>query len=272
VHRICTNRPNFNEDHHESLIAIVKGKVEKTGKVFYFTDSAIDEYCETKGMMGDAKKLRTSLANKYRAENDPLPDGALTYLEELWLENNYNFHDLSLSEQSTQLLKGHACEDDAIKLLSQRYGIEMGKNEERKVIDFLTGECDVTYSNVIRDVKVPETWKGFRSKKGITTQYHWQLIAYCHLYNCNAAYLDYVFMPVPEELMSRYCKGMTDAETEKFFDTQESIKCLLPHQRIKTYRVETNIHDDIQFMLSRLAKAKEYYETLTYEKCMKMAA
>ena len=277
AYRICSHRPKFDENAHNALIHELKGKVgAKLGKHdnlpldHKFGREHLDMYCETAGLITIAKKVRTSMENKIKAEQDPLPDGAKTYLQERWLELNCNLHDFSTTEGTSQILKGNVCEEDAIKVISQQYGIPMKKNEDRKVFNFLTGECDVQYENVIRDVKVPETWKTFRSKDGITLTYYWQLVSYCYLYDKTKAYLDYVLMPTPEEMIPMLTKGLSERELENFWATEETIINLPLHQRVKTYKYEGNLVDDIAFLESRLIKAEEYYETLTYEICMKM--
>jgi hypothetical protein len=134
----------------------------------------------------------------------------------------------------------------------------------------MSGECDLIYGKVIRDIKVPQNWSSFKSKTGIPLVYHWQLIAYCILYEANQAYLDYILMPTPHELIPKFVRGFSGEDCDKFDETEAAIMSLTLAQRVKTYRVQSDIAADITFLESRLVKAEEYYETLTYEKCMKM--
>ena len=271
AYSICTNRPSFNEDEYNAIYEKVKEKVEKKGQVFSLLN--IEDYCGMAGVMTDAKKLRTQIEKKYNAEHDPLPDGAKTYLEERWLELNYNFHDFGTTDSMPQIEKGNICEEGAIYLVGQRYNLAIEKNPNpAEGRGFLIGSYDVKYANVIRDIKVPETWKSFRSKTGIALVYYWQLIAYCLLHDCTSAYLDYVLMPYPEEMVPRIVKNYSEEEKLKFVQVQNAIRNLDPKDRIKTYKVEGDIQADIEFLESRLEKAEAYYDTLTYAKCMKMAA
>ena len=139
-----------------------------------------------------------------------------------------------------------------------------------KVKGFLSGECDIKYNTSIRDTKCPETWESFRNKSGIETAYYWQLIAYCYLYDCSSAFLDYVLMNTPEELIADYVKNFSEDEYQRFLLTEKAISKLPLEHRVKTYALECDLESEIEFMLSRLKKAQEYYETLDFETCMNL--
>jgi|VirMetMinimDraft_7_1064189.scaffolds.fasta_scaffold00418_24 hypothetical protein len=270
AYSICTNRPNFDEGAYFQILEKVKTKVQKKKETFSL--AKIDDYCMTPGIATDAKSLKSQMTQKYNAEHDPLPDGAKTYLEERWLELNYSFYDFSIGDGLFKIMKGNLCEDGAIELLAKYYKMSFEKNGTRMSLDFLTGEADIIVSSqeIVRDVKVPETWKTFKKKKGIPLQYHWQLIAYCLLYNCTSAYLDYVLMPIPEEMLNTYAKNFSEKEMLRFEKEQKSINNLPIEYRIKTYKLQGDIQEDIMFLESRLKKAKEYYDSLTFSKCMKL--
>lgn len=269
AYSICTNRPEFNEDEYYAELSKLKAATAKNK--ISFNIKSLDKYCETDGIKTQAKKVKALVNKKYLAENDPLPDGAKTYIEERWLELNYDFYDFSVSDGMSQIMKGNICEEPAIDLLSKYYNYKFKKNSERKTFDFIAGECDlhIPERSTIRDVKVPETWKTFRKVQGIPLNYHWQLVAYCYLYGCSNAYLDYVLMPIPEEMIESFTRNFSDRELEKFLKEQEQIKTLALKDRIKTFKVTKDIQADIIFLESRLKKAKEYYDSLTYRKCMK---
>lgn len=270
AYSICTNRPNFNEAEYTA--ALDKFRTKVIAKLGQFDIRKIDEYVETSGLITDAKKIKILLTKKYLAEEDPLPDGAKSYLEKRWLELNYNFYDFSVRDDSIQILKGNVCEDEAIKVIGERYNFEVTKNEKSKSIPFLSGTCDMTYNSVIRDCKVPQTWKTFRKVTGIPPIYYWQLVAYCILWECSNAYLDYVLMPVPGELIPNFIRGYSEQEVEKFYREQDTIKNLPLRHRVKTYKIHSNLEIEKSFLKSRLEKAEAYYNSLTYEKCMKMFA
>jgi len=267
IHRICTNKPYFDPVEYAHTEQDFIATLEKK-KLIYEPDQ-IDLYCETDGIKTKAQKLRGLMEKRILAEEDPLPQGAKTYLQELWLEANCNFYDLSLNPDDPKLLKGNMVEDDAIELVGNLYQLNIKKNDNRIVKGNITGECDVTYNTVVRDAKCPENWASFRKKTGIEIAYFWQLVTYCYLYDCNEAYLDYILMKTPRELIDIMCIGKDATYKEKLIASNDAIDNLTLDQRVKTYQAE-NIQSSIEFLLSRASKAEEYYNNLTYEECMNM--
>jgi hypothetical protein len=270
VHRICTHRLTDNTVQLNNSLALLEEKVQKKGLIFNLDD--IETYTTTQGIMTVAKDF-ISEKDKYEAWiKDELPAGAKTYMKELWLQNNYNFVEFSLNEEGYATRKGKIVEERAIKLIAQYYNLDIVKHEGRLEIDFLTGECDVLYNNgvnnVIRDNKSPISWSTFKNKTGITSDYYWQLIAYCYLYYATEAYLDYTFMPTPIEILDDVKDVLGEEEYQAHLLMNASIEDLEISQRIKTYKLNTDIQSEIEFMKSRIVKCKNYYDTLDYERCM----
>lgn len=271
VHHLCTYKPNFDSQEYERVEKEMKKKVEAKG--FKFSYQNLDIYAETRGLVTIVKDFKKLVEKKYLAEEDPLPDGAKSYLQLLWLEDN-GFHDLSLLESNVALMKGHIVENQAIKLIGETLGLNLKKNEIRKTKGVLSGECDIVYKidnhKIVRDNKSPETWKSFRNKNSnIETSYYWQLVAYKHLYDAQETWLDYTLMNTPREIIEIIGKNMSDSELQKLFATEEIISNLKPLERIKSYQIIIP-EEDTEFMLKRLEKAKEYYDHLDYNTCMGM--
>jgi hypothetical protein len=263
VHKICTNRPVFDPALLESL------EQQILSKDATYTRETVWQFTQTRGVMTIAKDIIKQLENQRLVEADPLPEGAMSYLQELWLEEN-GFYDFSVRENLPQFVKGKTCEEEAIALIGEVYNINISKNVERVTKDFITGECDIQYGTVIRDCKIPESWKTYRNKQGIPSEYYWQLIAYCYLYDKTEAYLDYVLMPTPDNLIDYELKGLTDVEKEKYLAMQAKILTLTPKQRVKTFPLIVDLQKEIDFLCSRLMKAKEYYNTLSLEICLRL--
>jgi len=273
VHKITTNRPFFDGKGFAKLQAEFKQKVEKKG-INYIEDRGFaEDMVSTPGLKTIAEKIITGFENIHLTLIDPLHAGAQTALQELYLEKNYGFYNMSIKGNDPALKKGVLVEDDSISLLGNHLGIWLTNNKERVSNEeyFLTGEADVLYDNVVRDIKSPLNWATFRKKDGIETAYHWQLIAYCLLYEKTEAYLDYILMPMPKEMIIEQTKYMNSIESEKFVNYNFKIGNMEPKQRIKTYVIDPiKIKKDIEFLKRRLIKAKAYYETLNYNICMKM--
>lgn len=275
LYRICTNRPVNNI---EDLNAAKNKLIEKVNsKQIVFSEEDIDTYLTTQGLMTVAKDY-LSEKEKYRTYvKDELPIGAKTYMEELWLEINHGFTNISFGEEVLATKKGKLVEDDAISLVGKLYNLVLCKNTERVYKGFLTGEADVVFTDlwgdkVIRDNKSPLSWSSFRKKFGIPPEYYWQLIGYCYLYDARIAYIDYTFMPTPLSILDEMKERMGEETYQLHIQTNESILNLTPLQRVKTFALDTyrygTIESEIEFMLGRLERCHEYFNNLTYEICM----
>lgn len=270
LHRVCTNRPVNNI---ESL-NLAKSKLSEkvTSKKMEFLEENIDSYLTTQGLMTLAKDY-ISERDKYNSYlKDELPVGAKTYMKELWLEVNCGFIPASFGDDPISLRKGKLVEEDAIKLVGELYELPLTKNEVRIENGFLTGEADVVYMNlfdkVIRDNKSPVSWSSFRTKIDIPTEYYWQLVGYCYLYGAKEAWLDYTLMPTPKELLDDIKEKLGEEGYNLHLQMNENILKLEPKQRVKTFKLDSNLEEDITFMLKRLKSCEEYYNNLTYNTCM----
>lgn len=269
VHHICTYKPVFDQKEYDKVEKDLQKKVESKSMEFSYQN--LDIYLNTPGLKMITKDFYKQVDKKKLFKEDPLPDGAKSYLQLLWLQDN-GFNDLSLLESNIALMKGNMVEKQAIKLIGEVLNLNLKKNEVRKTKDNLSGECDIVYKidgyKIVRDNKSPETWKSFRNKNSnIETTYFWQLVAYKYLYDADKTWLDYTLMNTPREIIEIIGKNMTEQELNKLFKTEEIISKLKPRQRIKSYKIDI-LDDDINFMVKRLEKAKEYYSHLDYDICM----
>ena len=267
MHRICTNKPKFDQAEYDRKEQDLLAVLDKKGLVY--ESDQIDTYCKTQGIMTKAKAFKTQQELKVLAEEDPLPTGAKTYLQELWLENHYEFYEVSTPSDDPKFLKGHAVENGAISVVGQLYKLEIEKNTQRITKGIITGECDVKYDRVIRDTKCPEDWKSFRKKTSLEIAYYWQLVTYCYLYDCDEAYVDYVLMKTPQDIFDMMVRYHPPKDVLKLQRSNDSIESLPLNQRVKTFKAE-GIKQNIEFLINRAAKAEAYYNSLTYEQCMNM--
>lgn len=267
VHSICTNKPTFDKETFDAKHKALKDKVGDE-----FSETKLKEYSETRGIITLAKDFQKELEKKRLFLTDPLPEGAKTYLKELWLEENYGFVDTSLGGDALPLLKGNLVEDDAIKLIAKGIGVPLEKNTETVIKGFLAGTCDVKYIQLvkrIRDNKSPITWKTFKSKNRIETPYYWQGIGYCYLYDAKVMHVDYTLMPDPEPVVDAMIKKLSESQVEKYMLMQEKIKSMSVSERWKTYEIdEETVAREIKFLKARLEKSEKYYKSLTYNECM----
>lgn len=269
AHRICTSRPVFDQSKYDAAFKDCKEAVEKKKEDFKI--EKLQEYTETVGIATKAKALQKEIDNKILVQQDPLPAGAYNYLQCLWLEENGFISHSNFGFQPTALLKGTHCEQMSIDGLNQYYKISLSKCDRRLTKGFLSGECDIEEIDTISDVKNAETWETYRNVEGISTEYHWQLVAYCYLYEKAKAQLVYTLNVFPEELIPIVTSRYSEEQLMLFHKGEEFIRNLDFKYRHKIYHIESDvIKNDIEFLKSRLVKAEAYYKTLTIEKCLRL--
>lgn len=269
IHRICTFKPEFDLKKHLEIEESIINTLQLYGIVFKLDDLKIYEKDKRFNLL--IKTYIKSLSNKKEKENDELSNGAKKYLEDLWLELNYNFYeDSKFGTEPIACTKGILGEEEGIEIINKFYNLKCKKNEITITKDFITGTCDVFYINdknkkVVRDNKSPVNWRSFKNIVELPECYYWQLIAYAYLYDAEELWVDFTLINTPLELREKFVRN-----NKLLFDkTEESISKLPIKYRIKSFEI-TNFQEDMDFMISRLEKSKFYYNSLNYEKCMKM--
>lgn len=159
---------------------------------------------------------------------DTIGETAKTYLKQ-WLVEQVT--GLRKDVWSKEMEKGIFCESDAIQVAGRYFNWFMPeKNTERRMNDFLTGECDVVLADSVEDVKCPwdvHTFPNFSREIPVKTYAH-QAQCYMELWDKPKAGLVYVLMDTPEEL-DRF---ETCAQPIEGYDTWEL------SERIRRYEIE----------------------------------
>jgi hypothetical protein len=151
--------------------------------------------------------IRASEASRIMAslKSDKLPEGAMTYVEEVFKMIYLNYNKPEISKDEFQ--KGHKCESGAIELLNLIYDEDYEKNEIRKGDGYFKGTCDILKpKKYIRDTKCPWSKITFpiTEKEAKNTNYEYQLRVYMRLYDVPEAFLDYCLITTPVELRKPY--------------------------------------------------------------------
>lgn len=136
-----------------------------------------------------------------KAKGEKLSDGAKTYLDKCAKELFYSY---SSDTSSKYTEKGIEVEDQAIKLFNGVFFTSHEKNTERRETDYLTGEPDIVTPTGIIDVKSSWSLETFPATRraGDKKEYEWQMRAYMHLFNLDAATVAYCMVDTPDHLMS----------------------------------------------------------------------
>ena len=143
----------------------------------------------------------TEPKTKAEKESGGLSVTAKTYLKSIAKKISYDY-ETELDIKS--FAKGKACEDAGIGLINQVYFKNYKKHVGRIKTELMSGECDIFVPSVlVRDVKNAWSLDTFPVlvEDAHTSDYEWQLRAYMHLYDVNQAYLDWVLIDTPDELI-----------------------------------------------------------------------
>jgi hypothetical protein len=171
-------------------------------------------------LMGDAQSIDTSLlpaelvpvaAKARKTEEDKallqpykemsLSAGAKTFLKTLAKEYLFGYHKVV---DTKYMDKGLALEDAAITFLNNQRFTNYRKNTERRVSEFLTGECDIYVPNVKTiDIKVSWSLDTFPAlaEDAHDILYEWQGRAYMKLWDVPEHEVAHVMLDTPDELI-----------------------------------------------------------------------
>jgi hypothetical protein len=130
-----------------------------------------------------------------------LSAGAKTFLKSLAKEYVFGYHKVV---KTKYMDKGLALEDAAIQFLNNQRFTNYRKNTERRVSEYLTGECDI-YAPAVKtiDIKVSwdvDTFPGL-SEDAHDTLYEWQGRAYMKLWDVPQHEVVHVLLDTPDELI-----------------------------------------------------------------------
>lgn len=171
-------------------------------------------------LMGDAQSIDTSLlpvellpiaakARKTDAEKElltpykemSLSAGAKTYLKTLAKEFLFGYHKVV---DTKYMDKGLALEDTAIQFLNNQRFKNYRKNTERRLSEFLTGECDI-FEPGVKTIDIKVSWSldtfPLLSEDAHDSLYEWQGRAYMKLWDVPEHEVVHVMLDTPDELI-----------------------------------------------------------------------
>jgi len=215
-------------------------------------------------------KLMTPPKTKKAKEAGELSETAKSYLNELAIETYYKRKRVVRTDE---LRKGIECEEKAITTLTEYLGEGFFKNEEQYKNDYFTGTPDLV-SSVVYDTKAPFEIFTFHKAEppvletGKKTDYYWQLQAYMDLVGLDQAYLAYVLVNTPEQMVEdkKYRMQFQYADGEEDLQYQEDVDYLhMLHnyddldlsEKVKLYPVDKS-EEDLEAARDAVVKANEY--------------
>lgn len=130
-----------------------------------------------------------------------LSAGAKTFLKNMAKEIVFTYRK---GVETKYMDKGLALEDAAIQFLNNQRFQSYRKNTERRVSEFLTGECDI-YVPAVKTIDIKVSWSldtfPALSEDAHDTLYEWQGRAYMKLWDVPEHEVAHVLLDTPDELI-----------------------------------------------------------------------
>lgn len=193
----------------------------------------------------------SDLMTDAKEKDEPLSKGAKTVLEKMAKEYVYGFHEVISGKYMD---KGIIVEDESIALYNSVFFTDYKKNTERRINEWISGECDIFTGSKIIDIKSSWSLATFpaTSAAGIDKGYEWQLRAYMMLWNVDQAEIAYCMVNTPDELI-KY-----EQEELHYVDhIDEALRVtIVPYER------DRKLEDKIKF---RVEAARKYLEALVVQ-------
>lgn len=196
---------------------------------------------------------------------------AMTYIRDCWLRNEYGYDEPLCTNE---MLKGIACEDDAIGVVTRQVdGPFRFKNEDAFSNDWFTGTPDVITDDAVEDVKCSWTLKTYCDVEHPSAIYYAQGQVYMDLTGRDTFRLCYVLLPTPEQIVQEeqkryYFRFDCDEENPHYIDAynrltrMHDVSQIPEDQRIKVFE----FHREDMYLAKlrkRVELANKVYESLT---------
>lgn len=197
---------------------------------------------------------------------------AKSYLQELYMEVKFGIRKDVLSKF---ISKGLMVEESAIALLSKVHGDFYTKNDEWFSNQYISGTPDIIQDGIIRDIKSSwdaNTFPMFETELP-NKHYFYQMQGYMWLTDCEIAYVDYVLIDTPDQLIedekrrTAWKMGLLDDVSPEYLEACEQIDkthrfSQIPDElRVKSFEIKRD-EDVIESMKSRILEAREYLKSL----------
>lgn len=197
---------------------------------------------------------------------------AKSYLQELYMEVKFGIRKDVLSKF---ISKGLMVEESAIALLSKVHGDFYTKNDEWFSNQYISGTPDIIQDGIIRDIKSSwdaNTFPMFDTELP-NKHYFYQMQGYMWLTDCETAYVDYVLIDTPDQLIedekrrTAWKMGLLDDVSPEYLEACEQIDkthrfSQIPDElRVKSFEIKRD-EDVIESMKSRILESREYLKSL----------
>lgn len=218
--------------------------------------------------------FRCSALGNIVTKSGKLTDGAMTYLDELFIGAVYGVRKEAYGKA---LEKGVVCEPEARAMLNHLYPDNFIKKvSESKKNDYLIGTSDVIIDGIVYDIKNAYDLFTF-GKATLSHIYEWQLRGYMMLYDIPKARLFYCLCDMPDYLIAQEQKSMFYRERKwmSMEDPDYLEACEVLHyahkysnmeiwERFKIWEIERTEESE-EKIIKCVKQAREYLNSLLKE-------
>jgi len=213
----------------------------------------------------------------------PLTQTAKSYLNEIWLQNNYGYKEPVATKE---LQKGNLCEPESRSLIEsvlkgptriEHRKVLNSKGVDRLENDFITGTPDHVLPDMVEDVKNCWSLRTFfnidldKEKKNL--DYYYQGVGYCWLTGRKKHRVCYTLNPTPEYLLEGEIRKKSYAfehgydsidfnEIEaQMIHNNELIKNMPLTDRIKYFEFDVT-EEIIEKVKEKIILSRDYYKNI----------
>jgi len=179
-----------------------------------------------------------------RTKSAVLSDTAKSIVHDLVREQYFGVRQVITSKA---MQKGIECEQASIDLLNSVFFESYTKNTERRTNDYITGECDIFTSSMIRDIKTSWSIATFPLFETDCSDYEWQMRGYMWLWDVDTAVVDYCLVDTPENLIGYEQRDL------------HIVSHIDPAKRVKSFAFERDEAKE-QAIICRVEQLREYYD------------
>lgn len=179
--------------------------------------------------------------------------GAKTYIRKLVAQEIFG---VEFEVSSKQMEKGIEVEPESIALLNRVRGLALVKNSERRVNDYLSGECDLFDPAAGRGHDLKSSWSvatfPILPMDCEDKLYEWQMRGYMALWDAERWEVNYALVNTPERLIGFEPPSM------HFFDH------IPEHLRLTTWEITRDRIKEAA-MFEKVKHARAYYDEVIVE-------
>lgn len=208
---------------------------------------------EVQAVISKTKRTDEEKALIEKLKRQTLSETAKSYIRELVAQEIFGI-DFEVSSKAIE--KGLTVENESIALLNRVRGLSLAKNAERRVNDFITGECDLYDAERKRGHDLKSSWSAATFPITVADcfdgLYEWQMRGYMMLWDADEWEVNYALVDTPEKLIG-------------FEPIQMHLVSHIPeHMRLTTWVIQRDAAKE-EAIKEKVRHARDYYAQVIEE-------